>query len=352
MPRLAADSHDADRDRQRWSRLAELIAVADRGGLEALSSDELDEFGRLYRRAAADLAAARSRGRDPRLVAYLNGLVGRAAGLIYGGRMRRRLGPRYFFLVTIPRTFRATIAYTGAAFVLFALPAVVSFVATAANPAWSGVLVSPALEELVEGFLSRDVPPGQYFADTQTLIGADNLSGFILVNNVKVALMAFAFGITAGLGTLYALVGNGLMVGGFLGVFAHHGRVLDPIAIIAPHGFLELSAIFMAGGAGLMLGWALIDPGDRLRVDALSQAARQSVVLVTGALVTLGVAAVFEGFVSPQVTGLMREAPARILLGFTTWLALCAWLLAGDRLAPAPSALADEDLRATASPDA
>ena len=340
MPRLAAaEPQDAaSEDRERWARLAELIAVADRNGMGALRPEELDEFARLYRRTVSDLAAARTRRRDPRLVAYLNGLAGRAAGLIYGAPARRRLDPLRFFLVTVPRTFRATAAYTAVACAIFLLPALLSYLMTSANPAWADVLFSPDLKGMVERFLSRDVPPGQYFADTTSLIGADNLSGFVLANNLKVALVAFALGITAGLGTVYALVGNGLMLGSFLGVFAHYDRLLDPIAIIAPHGFLELSAIFMAGGAGLMIGWAMIDPGDRLRLEALADAAGRGVVLLAGALVTLGFAAIFEGFVSPQASGLMHTAGPRVLVGFTAWVAMCAWLLLGDRLVRAPDA--------------
>ncbi|MGD9495333.1 MAG: stage II sporulation protein M [Armatimonadota bacterium] len=334
---MAADDRRdvVSEQRRRWLRLAELIGIADRDGIGALHPDELDELARLYRRATADLAAAQARGRDQRLIAYLNGLAGRAAGLIYGGRTRRRLHPREFFLATIPRTFRRTFAYTATAFAVFALPALAAYLAAAANPAWADALFRPGLADLVESFLARDVPPGQYFADAQGLMGADQLSGYILVNNLRVALLAFALGITAGLGCLYVLAGNGLMLGCFLGVFAHHGYLLDPIGIVAPHGFLELSAIFIAGGAGLMIGWAIIDPGDRPRAEALVAAARQAIVLVAGALAILGVAAIIEGFVSPQATGVLRSNEARILAGGTAWLAMCAWLLLGGQGATA-----------------
>lgn len=315
----------AAEDRQRWARLAELIAIADRDGMGALRPHELDEFVRLYRRTTADLAAARARGHDQRLSAHLNGLAGRAAGLIYGGRARR-IDLREFFAVTIPRTFRRHGAYVAIACAIFAAPALIAFAAAAADPAWADALVAPRLREVIEEFLARDVPAGQYFADTQSVMGADNLSGMILANNLRVALMSFAYGLTAGLGTLYVLAGNGLMVGALLGLGAHHDRCADILAIIAPHGFLELFAIFMAGGAGLMIGWALIDPGDRRRVDALAAAAGEAVVVLMGALVLLGAAALIEGFVSPQTTGVLQSNGLRVLVGFTAWLALFAWL--------------------------
>jgi len=321
----------ADEARARWQRLTELIAIADRRGLKVLAPQQLDEFARLYRRAVADLASERSRSRDPRLAEYLNNLVGRAAGLIYGGRIRRRINLWEFFSVTMPRTFRRTWPYTAVAFAVFAAPAAVTYVAAASNPAWADALFRPWLSSIVEEFLSRDVPPGQYFADSQSLMGADNLSGAIAVNNIKVALTAFALGITLGLGTLYILMSTGLMVGGFVGVGAHHGRVADLVGIIAPHGFLELWAIFVCGGGGLMLGWALIAPGDRTRLQALTDAAREAVVLVAGAVAMLAVAAVVEGVLSPQTGGLLRTNSMRTAFGLMLWLASCVWLLWGGR---------------------
>ncbi len=322
--------------RGRWSRLAELIERTDRRGLRKLDQNELDEFARLYRRAVADLAAARSRGRDERVIGYLNGLVGRAAGLIYGGRVRRRLNLRRFFFVKIPRTFRATWRYTVVASAVFALPALVTYLLAASNPAWGDALFAPGLAEMVEDFIERGVPPGQYFADIQSVIGADNLSGWIAVNNIRVALTAFALGITLGIGTLYILISNGFMLGAFVGVGSYHGRLADMIGIIAPHGLLELSAIFICGGAGLMMGWALIAPGDRPRVIALSHAARRAVTLLVAAVVMLAVAAIIEGFISPQARGLLQTNPARLLVGFTAWLLAAVWLFMGDRLAGGP----------------
>lgn len=343
MQRASDERSPSDRDgRQRWARLAELIERCDRPGLRALAPEELDEFARLYRRAAADLAAARSRGGDERLTRYLNDLVGRAHGLLYGGRVRRRLRLREFFLATIPRTFRATWRFTAVSAAVLLLPAVVTYVLAAQNPAWGDALFRPGLSEIVEDFLSRDVPPGQWYADSQSLVGADNLSGHIFVNNATIALAAFALGITACLGTLYALFSNGLMLGAFLGVFAHHDRLMDIFAMVAPHGVLEIFAIVVAGGAGLMIGWAVIDPGDRPRGEAVADAAREAVRLVAAVVVMLAVAAAIEGFLSPQTTGLLQSNQPRVLLGVTVWLLAFAWLLAGDRLAGAAAARGEE----------
>ncbi|MFO8079981.1 MAG: stage II sporulation protein M [Armatimonadota bacterium] len=326
-----ARNSSAEDQRERWARLAALIERADRPGLKTLAPEELDEFARLYRRAAADLAAARSRTSDERVIRYLNNLVGRAHGLLYGGRARRRLNLRRFFLATIPRTFRDGWRFTAISAAVFLLPALITYLLAAANPAWADALFRPGMAEMVEEFLARDVPSGQWYADSQAVIGADALSGHIFVNNATIALAAFALGITAGLGTLYLLFSNGLMLGAFLGVFAHHDRLMDLFGMVAPHGVLEIFAIIVSGGAGLMIGWALIDPGERPRGQALAEAAGKAVPLIAGVVVMLAVGAAVEGFLSPQTTGLLQSNEPRVMLGVALWLAAMAWLLTGGR---------------------
>ncbi len=347
----ATDGHSsrAQDARQRWARLTELIERCDRPGLKVLAPEELEEFARLYRRAAGDLAATRSRSGDERLVQYLNDLVGRAHGLLYGGRVRRRLHPREFFLATIPRTFRATWRFTAVAAAVFLLPALATYVLATGNPAWGDALFAPSLSDMVQDFLSRDVPAGQWYADSQSVIGADNLSGHIFTNNATLALGAFALGITWCLGTLYLLFSNGLMLGAFLGVFAHYDRLMDICGMVAPHGVLEIFAIIVAGGAGLKIGWAVIAPGDLPRARAMVAAAREAVRLVAGVVVMLAVAAAIEGFLSPQTEGLLQANEPRVLLGVTVWLVAIAWLLAGDRLAGRRARVEDAPVAGSAS---
>jgi len=331
QPATGGHSSRAQDAQQRWARLVELIDACDRSGLKRLAPEELDEFARLYRRATADLAAARSRSGDERLIRYLNDLVGRAHGLLYGGRVRRRLDPWQFFLAAIPQTFRATWCFTAISAAVFLLPALVTYLLAARNPAWGDALFVPWLSEMVEEFLSRDVPVGQWYADSQSVVGADNLSGRIFVNNATIALGAFALGITWCLGTLYLLFSNGLMLGAFLGVFAHHDRLMDIFGMVAPHGVLEIFAIIVAGGAGLAVGWAAIAPGDLPRSRAVAAAAGSAVRVLVGVVAMLGVAAAIEGFLSPQTSGLLQANEPRVLLGVTVWLVALAWLLTGGR---------------------
>jgi uncharacterized membrane protein SpoIIM required for sporulation len=123
------------------------------------------------------------------------------------------------------------------------------------------------------------------------------LSTYIFINNVRVAVFAFALGITI-VGTVYLLVYNGLMLGVLGGAYMAFGKAAAFLTLIVPHGLLELTAICIAGGAGLRVGWAVIDPGDRPRSQALREEAAGAVIVVIGVIPAFFVAALIEGFIS------------------------------------------------------
>jgi uncharacterized membrane protein SpoIIM required for sporulation len=124
-------------------------------------------------------------------------------------------------------------------------------------------------------------------------------SSFIMQNNIQVAILAFGGGLLAGVYSIWVIFTNGLMLGGTLGLTFHYGLGFDLLTFMIGHGVIELSVIMMAGGAGLMLGWAIIHPGLLRRGDALRSAANRSVYLVMGCLPLLMVAGTIEGFISP-----------------------------------------------------
>src|SRR6185436_15321737 len=126
------------------------------------------------------------------------------------------------------------------------------------------------------------------------------MATLIFTNNIRVAFLAFAGGVLAGLGTVYVLISNGLLLGGVLGAAQFYGVAPLLWGFVSPHGYLELTCIVIAGGAGLMLGDALLRPGLWRRRDALARAARRAVELVCGAAPVLVIAGLIEGFVSPS----------------------------------------------------
>jgi uncharacterized membrane protein SpoIIM required for sporulation len=273
---------------KKWKRLEELTARASRLRLKSLSGEEVREFGQLYRRTAADLAIAREEVRDQRLVNYLNHLVARAHGAIYRSESSGFGVFVSFFRYEFPAVFRRTFYYTLTAFLVFIVAAV--FAGTACI--------------LDEGFADRIAPRlkqsiAEHHNWTESVNNANPLaSTSIQTNNINVTFYAFAGGLLAGIGTLWVLTQNGLLLGMVLSLCFRYRFWEIPIFISA-HGVIELTAIFIAGGAGLLIAKALLMPGDLRRIDALVENGRLSIKLILGCIPMLLIAGLIEGFISP-----------------------------------------------------
>ncbi len=273
-----------------WDQLAALVERAGAQGVRGLSRDDLRALGPLYRRAASDLAYARLRGAEPQLVAYLNDLVGRAHGLLYAER-----GPGFgrlwrFIAVGFPRLLRARRAYVLLAAATFFFGGFLSAGITAANPRAARIFV-PHVVENPEYYknLPKDISDAQ----------RPFFSAFLMQNNIRVAVMAFAVGMLGGFPTLLLLFYNGLPIGS-LAVQQHHaGYDVVLWSFLLPHGVPELTAIFIAGGAGMLVGHALVAPGELSRKDALTVAGRDAVRLLLGTVLLFVIAGLIESFISP-----------------------------------------------------
>jgi uncharacterized membrane protein SpoIIM required for sporulation len=159
---------------------------------------------------------------------------------------------------------------------------------------------------------------------------APAMSSYIITNNIRVAAIAFAGGMTGGIVTLWEILNNGLMLGGLGALFAQKGFGLDFWATIAPHGVIELSAIQLAGSAGLLLAGAILAPGRLRRIDALKRNARRAGTLISGVAAMLVVAGTIEGFVSPLRTSI----PFRLGVGALTAVLLASYIALAGRTAP------------------
>jgi uncharacterized membrane protein SpoIIM required for sporulation len=157
------------------------------------------------------------------------------------------------------------------------------------------------------------------------------LSSFVTSNNIRVALDAFALGVTFGLGTLYVLIVNGAMIGGFSGAFAKSGIAEEFWMTVLPHGALELSAVSIAGGAGLMVGYALWCPGRRTRLRALRDESLLAVQLAAGLIPAFVVAGLFEGFVTPNAA---LTSEVKVALGLAAAAVFWSYLLVAGRQRP------------------
>lgn len=276
-----------------WQRLENLLDVLETSSLKGLTRMEVREFGELYRRAATDLAIARSETRDPKLINYLNSLVIRAHGKIYRAENQGLNLIWDFFAADFPRAFRRTWRYSGSAFLIFMFFGIASFVLCYNDLNFADGLGLTAVRSAAQSNeqwwlrLNKANPVG---------------SSEILTNNILVSFMAFAYGAFFGIGTIYVLVQNGLSIGGVLGVCYKVNPAFGNslVEFMVGHGVIELSCIFIAAGAGLLIGYALINPGDLTRAQALKKNGLEAARLAIGCACLLVVAGIIEGFLSPS----------------------------------------------------
>jgi uncharacterized membrane protein SpoIIM required for sporulation len=300
-----------DKRKPYWNRLEQLLDQGARKGLSSLGRSELQEVGLLYRQIAADLAALREDRGSVHFARYLNQLLARAHNIIYSANKTSPSAIISFFTVTYPRVFRRHWRYVQIALLVFAVSAAVGAALTYQDPDFKLSIIGPQMVQTIE---KREMW-------THSIVGIKPLaSSAIMTNNISVGFMTFALGITGGLGTIYMMLFNGLMLG-VIGMACHQsGMSLQLWSFVAPHGVLELPAIFLAGGAGLRIATGLLFPGYLPRRESLARAGTDAVQLLLGTIPMLIVAGTIEAFVSP--TGL------RMALKFGMAAALFALLLA------------------------
>jgi len=306
--------------RDDWRRLSSLLDRLHGAGPGNLALAEIEELGRLYRRAASDLAHARAHFHDPETVSYLNQLVGRGHAALYAPA-RPRWGHLWrFWSEVFPRQVMASLSYCLlAALCLFG----------SAGAAALAVVISPELADLVR---DRPLPPrpgGGMPVGFEALLGS-----VILTHNIKVGFSAFALGIAFGAGTIYVLLANGMMLGALGGSLGTGADALTFWSLIVPHGGIELLAVCLCGGSGLVMGWALINPGEYARRDALVLAGRRALPLVVGTVPLFGIAALVEAFVTPA----SLPAWLKLTIGAVSAVAVMGYLaLVGRPSADLPS---------------
>jgi len=323
--------------RGEWDRLEVLLGRARRP--RRLEGAQIDELVDLYRRTATHLSVVQSAGRDPALVGKLSSLVARARGVVTGSRQAAWRDVARFLREDFPAViYRIRWWWIGAAagFILVALSYGI-WVAT--SPAAQLAVAPP---EVVKQLVERD------FADYYTSAPAQDFTSRVFTNNAFVAGQAIVFGILLGIPVLYVLYQNALNVGVAGGLLAANDRTGQFFGLILPHGMLELTAVFVACGLGLKLGWTVIDPGGRSRGQALAEEGRALVIGALGLVLVLLVSGILEGYVTPS--GLPTWA--RIGIGAVAEIAFLAWVFGPGRRAARAGVTGDlrDDLRGDVAP--
>lgn len=309
-----------DKHKSAWQRLEDLLSLLESRSLRRLHREEVRELGRIYRRTASDLAIARAESRDPRLINYLNSLVIRAHGRIYradpqgGGRIKK------FFAQQFPQTFRRTWKYTALAFAVFLFFGVIGFLGTWNDEEFSELVGISALWRE-----SNTEVQNRWWENLNEMnqVGAT----YIFTHNIRVTFYAFALGALFGAGTLFSIAFFGANTGAILALTyrANYGNEL--VTFMAGHGVIELTCVFIGAGGGLLIGSAMLMPGDLTRADALRARGKDAVLLIVGCVPLLVVAGIIEGFISPALI----DPRIKFSVAALTGLALFSYLLLAGR---------------------
>jgi uncharacterized membrane protein SpoIIM required for sporulation len=283
-----------------WRRLEALLAKAERRGPRRLSDSELLEIPILYRATLSALSVARATTLDANLIDYLEGLSTRAYFFVYGARTRPLERARAFFRRDWPAAVRALGRETLAAAAILLLTTVAGYGLVASDPDWFTALVGGMGE-------GRDPTASTAYLksilyDTHGGSGLTTFATFLFVHNTQVSILAFALGFAFCLPTALLMAQNGLTLGAMLALYASRGLAEPLGGWLIIHGATELFASVLAAAAGFRIGWAVLFPGARSRLDAAREATKVAGAAMIGVVVMLIVAGILEGVGRQTIT--------------------------------------------------
>ncbi len=306
-------NHWLQKRRPYWDRLAALLAQAGAGGVQQLTRAELRETALLYRQVASDLSTLRQDSTARAYAEHVNQLLARAHHIIYSSRRKGFLKILLFLRDEYPALVQRQIHYVLLSLVLLLGGASLGSVLTLARPQFMRHMLGPAMVQTIE----------RHEMWTHSIVGIEPVaSSMIMTNNLSVCFIAFAGGIVFGLGPLYSMFFNGLLLGVIGVACQQHGMAVDLWSFVAPHGSLELPSIILAGASGLRLAHGLLFPGVYSRRESVAQAGVEATQLVAGIIPLLVVAGTLEGFFSPSAAPVWLK----FAVGGSLFTLLLVWL--------------------------
>jgi len=311
------------RKREGWEAFRTLASRMERSGIGALAGAEIPAFAARYREVAADLARAHTYGLDQRVIEYLERVVSAGHNALYRARGKGASQLGRYVMRDFPAAVVQSWAYVLLAFTIFIVPAAVGYVMIRERPALAEEIVSPVMVGRAEQAAARQ-------AEGRTYAEADEedrpvIAAAIMSNNIQVSFFVFVGGLTCGLLSVWLLFSNGMMLGLGFGLFQNYHALSYLTTFVAPHGVLELTAIFISAGAGFRLAHAIIAPGDRTRRDALVVEGQIAVRMIGAVVTLLAIAGAIEGLFSTS------DAPAAVkyVVSALTAVFLALYLISG-----------------------
>lgn len=282
-----------------------------------------DELAELYVRVTDDLAVARTHFPESDTARYLNDLATEVHQEVYRDRREDRSRFKRFWAEEVPQAVYQARTEMIVSAMVFWVAVGIGAVSAAHDADFVRLILGDQYVNMTLANINRGDPMAVYKSAHQT-----EMTLGIAINNVRVSFFAFAAGLLLSFGTGYVLLQNGIMLGSFHYLFYENDLLLDSLLVVYIHGTLEICAIVIAGGAGLVLGNGILFPGTLPRRTALMQAARRGGTIVLGLVPVFLMAAVLEGFVTrythmPAVLSLLIIAGSA---AFIVWyFALRAW---------------------------
>ena len=293
-----------------------------------LSGDEIDELVGLYQRTASQLSMLQTSGLDQALAARLSSQLARSRAAVSGAQSSGWQAIGRFAALSFPAAaYRARWWWLGCAAGSVLVAVLVGWRVAGSHALQASLLPRSGVSKLVH----------HQFRHYYSAYDAQSFAAHVWLNNIVVAAETIALGVLLGIPVLFVLLQNALNVGVVGALMISHGKAAEFWGLILPHGMLELTAVFLAAGAGLRLGWAVIDPGPRPRVRALAEEGRALITIAIGLVFVLLVSGVIEAFVTPSPL----PTWARIAIGAIAETGFLSYVLVAGRRAVAAGQAGD-----------
>lgn len=292
------------------------------------SSEDILRLGQLYTELISDLNKLNQIPENSSERQQVNKLALRAYGAIYQPKSMGIIDMLCFFIFDFPKIVREKLPYISAAMLIFIFSAFIGYLCINEKSKLIDLVIPPIQQEhfrqSISNLNSSSIHPSNYayhFGD----------ASYIMTNNIKVSAQAFATGIFLGIGTIYVLILNGLLLGGLASLYTSGGLASYFWSLILPHGGIELLCVFIAGGAGMMIGHSLLVPGNYSRRDSLIIEGGKAIRLVLGIVPMLVIAGLIETYITPaHLSEATKFFLSAIFLGSTL-----VWLYLGSIFNPA-----------------